>query len=50
MLFHAGVMGVWFGIATAVVTGLMISLVVAEYVARDTIGGLLRSRQKVGSA
>ena len=50
MLFHAGVMGVWFGIATAVVTGLMISLVVAEYVARDTIGGLLRSCQKVGSA
>ena len=50
MLFHAGVMGVWFGIATAVVTGLMISLVVAEYVARDTIGGLLRSRQRVGSA
>jgi Na+-driven multidrug efflux pump len=42
MLFHAGVMGVWFGIATAVVTGLMISLVVAEYVAKDTIGGLLR--------
>jgi hypothetical protein len=25
-----------------VVTGLMISLVVAEYVAKDTIGGLLR--------
>jgi len=50
MLFHAGVMGVWFGIATAVVTGLMISLVVAEYVARDTIGGLLRSRQSAGSA
>jgi Na+-driven multidrug efflux pump len=49
MLFHAGVMGVWFGIATAVVTGLMISLVVAEYVARDAIGGLLRSRQSVGS-
>jgi len=42
ILFHAGVMGVWFGIATAVVTGLMISLVVAEYVAKDTIGGLLR--------
>ena len=42
VLFYAGVMGVWFGIATAVVTGLMISLVVAEFVAKDTIGGLLR--------
>ena len=50
MLFHAGVMGVWFGIATAVVTGLMISLVVAEFVARGTIGGLIRSRQSPGAA
>ena len=44
MLFDAGVMGVWFGIATAVVTGWLISLVVAELVARDSIGGLLRQR------
>ena len=43
-LFDAGVIGVWFGIATAVVTGWMISLVVAEFVARDSIGGLLRRR------
>ena len=42
MLFDGGVLGVWFGIATAVVTGLLISLVVAEFVARDSIGGLLR--------
>ena len=42
MLFDAGVLGVWFGIATAVVTGWLISLVVAEFVARDSIGGLLR--------
>ena len=44
MLFDAGVMGVWFGIATAVVTGWLISLVVAELVARDSIGRLLRQR------
>ena len=44
MLFDAGVMGVWFGIATAVVTGWLISLVVAELVARDSIGGLLRQQ------
>ncbi len=42
MLFDGGVLGVWFGIATAVVTGWLISLVVAEFVARDSIGGLLR--------
>ena len=35
-----GVLGVWFGIATAVVSGWLISLVVAEYVARGSIGGL----------
>ena len=35
-----GVLGVWFGIATAVISGWMISLVVAEYVARGSIGGL----------
>lgn len=44
MLFDAGVMGVWFGIATAVVTGWLISLMVAELVARDSIGGLLRQQ------
>ena len=42
MLFDGGVLGVWFGIATAVVTGWLISLGVAEFVARDSIGGLLR--------
>ena len=35
-----GVIGVWFGIATAVISGWLISLVVAEYVARGSIGGL----------
>ena len=35
-----GVLGVWFGIATAVISGWLISLIVAEYVARGSIGGL----------
>ncbi|MEC7048935.1 MAG: MATE family efflux transporter [Pseudomonadota bacterium] len=35
-----GVLGVWFGIATAVISGGLISLIVAEYVARGSIGGL----------
>ena len=40
MIYDFGVMGVWFGIATAVTTGWLISLIVAEYVARGSIGGL----------
>ena len=35
-----GVLGVWFGIATAVISGWLISLIVAEYVARGSIGSL----------
>jgi putative MATE family efflux protein len=38
-----GVMGVWFGIATSVVSGWLISLCVAEYVARQEIGGLFKA-------
>ena len=34
-----GVLGVWFGIAT-VISGWLISLIVAEYVARGSIGSL----------
>ena len=45
MLFGSGVIGVWFGIATAVVSGWLISLVVAEVIARPTIGGLWRCRE-----
>ena len=48
MLFGSGVIGVWFGIATAVVSGWLISLVVAEAVARPTIGGLWRRREATG--
>ena len=45
MLFGSGVIGVWLGIATAVVSGWLISLVVAEVIARPTIGGLWRRRE-----
>jgi len=45
VIFDFGVMGVWIGIATSVVSGWLISLVVAEYVARGSIGGLRSSRQ-----
>ena len=48
MLFGSGVIGVWFGIATAVISGWLISLVVAEAVARPTIGGLWRRREATG--
>ena len=48
MWFGGGVIGVWFGIATAVVSGWLISLVVAEAVARPTIGGLWRRREATG--
>ena len=42
VLLDLGVMGVWFGIATSVVSGWLISLGVAEYVARKSIGSLWR--------
>jgi len=46
MWLETGVIGVWFGIATAVVTGWLISMVVAELVARATIGGLWGRRKE----
>lgn len=47
-----GIPGVWFGIATAVLTGLALSLLLAESVARPLIGGLFaaRSTQEVHAA
>jgi Na+-driven multidrug efflux pump len=45
-VFDWGTWGVWFGIATAVVTGLALSLWVVERVARGAIGGLLRTRSE----
>lgn len=38
-VFDAGLWGVWIGIATSVVTGFGVSLLVLEYVARPRIGG-----------
>jgi putative MATE family efflux protein len=38
--FDLGYLGIWIGIATAVTTGLMLSLVLTERVARELIGGL----------
>ena len=36
-----GVQGVWFGIATAVTSGWLLSLIIVRNVARKQIGGLL---------
>jgi len=43
--FNLGVTGVWFGIATSVLTGLLLSLVVAHKVSTPLIGGLWRSKR-----
>ncbi|MGC6452777.1 MAG: MATE family efflux transporter [Candidatus Puniceispirillaceae bacterium] len=45
MFLGTGVIGVWFGIATAVVSGWLISMIVAEAIARRTIGGLWAARR-----
>ncbi len=42
MLFDWGVWGVWLGIATSVLTGFVLSLIITERVARPLIGGLFR--------
>ncbi len=38
--FGFGVIGVWFGIATSVLSGLILSLLLAHYAAKPLIGGL----------
>ncbi|MEL6233070.1 MAG: MATE family efflux transporter [Pseudomonadota bacterium] len=38
-VLDAGLWGVWIGIATSVVTGFLVSLIVLEYIARPRIGG-----------
>lgn len=43
-VFDWGTWGVWFGIATAVTSGLVLSLWVLERIARDRMGGLLRAQ------
>ena len=40
VVFDLGYWGVWFGIATAVTTGLILSLVLVESLARKVMGGL----------
>ena len=49
-IYDFGVIGVWFGIATAVTSGWIISLIVAEYVARGSIGGLRGTKPVATSA
>ena len=39
-IFDLGVWGVWFGIAVSVLTGFLVSLVIAERISRQLIGGL----------
>lgn len=43
-VFEFGVLGVWLGIASAVVTGVIVALCVAERIARPRIGSLWRKR------
>ena len=45
MLFDLGVMGVWYGIATSVVTGLVMSMFVTNHVAAALIGGLWKQER-----
>ena len=45
-VFGFGVIGVWFGIATSVLSGLILSLLLAHYASKPLIGGLfMRPRQ-----
>ena len=41
-LLDLGVIGVWFGIATSVLTGLLLSLLITGHVAKQLLGGLWR--------
>jgi Na+-driven multidrug efflux pump len=49
-VFDLGTWGVWFGIAVAVSTGLVLSLAVSEWVARGLIGGLFTAGASVPDA
>lgn len=44
VLFDWGVMGIWIGIATSVITGMMLSIVIIETTSRKLIGGLFWSK------
>jgi hypothetical protein len=39
-----GVIGVWFGIATSVLSGLILSLMLAHHAAKPLIGGIFTSK------
>ena len=39
-----GVIGVWFGIATSVLSGLILSLILAHHAAKPLIGGIFTSK------
>ena len=39
-IFNFGVWGVWLGIATSVLTGLILSILIAQYLSKKLIGGL----------
>ena len=40
-IFEFGVIGVWFGIATSVLSGLILSLLLAHHVSKPLIGGVM---------
>ena len=48
-VFQFSEIGVWFGVAAAVTTGLMISMVIASRVASESIGGLWRESARRGT-
>ena len=44
VIFQLGVFGIWFGIVLSVVTGLILSIILVERIARKEIGGLFTRR------
>ena len=40
-VFEFGVIGVWFGIATSVLSGFILSLLLAHHVSKPLIGGIM---------
>ena len=40
-VFEFGVIGVWFGIATSVLSGFILSLLLAHHVSKPLIGGII---------
>ena len=40
-VFEFGVIGVWFGIATSVLSGFMLSLLLAHHASKPLIGGII---------